>query len=94
MLENQPARLGVFLNLQSRRQLLQRSHASEIEADHFHGPLVRTPPGVAQEEQGGDERAVDLQGHAALALGQPVAAAQDALEPLEEESRCASGSGR
>ena len=45
----------------------------------------RRPLCQAQQEQRGDQGAINLQGYAALALCQPVATAQDAFEPFEKE---------
>src|SRR5208283_6202781 len=76
---------GFFFDAQFPGQLIERGVTQEIEADHLHGALARTPPAVAQQEERGDERAVDLEGDSARGLRQPVTAAQDALEPLEKE---------
>ncbi len=51
------------------QQFFDRSHAAEVELQHFPGPLGRLPAGPQTDEQTGDDAQVDLDGHAVLAGG-------------------------
>ncbi len=76
----------IFLELQQPSQLVGVDVAEEEKLDKFHHPLARTLASEDLQQQGGDEGAVNLDGDAGRRLGEQVAAAQDALDPLEEPS--------
>jgi len=76
---------GLFLELQQPSQLVGVDVAGEEKLDEFHHPFARTLAGEDLQQRCGDEGAIDLNGDAGRRLGQQVAAAEDALDPFEEE---------
>ena len=59
--------------------------AGEVEAEHFEQTFGRFSFGPEADEQGGDDRHVNLDGDAGAAVAEDLAAAEDALEPAETE---------
>lgn len=58
---------------------------TEIETEHLIGPFGRRTPRPQSNEQASDENHIDLQLHAVGTVAEQLAAAQDTLEPTQEE---------
>ena len=68
-----------FFDIQQRDDLIEPGIAHHVEPDKLHGPLARTLAGEKLQHQRGDERALDLDGHAFGRFGHEVTAAEDAF---------------
>ena len=79
------ARSSAFLQTQFPNQLLLGDKADKIQVHGFQLAFAGPPVIEQHQQQRGNQRAVELQGHSALRLSQPVAGAQDDLEPFEEQ---------
>ena len=71
--------------MQTGLKILVVSQAQQVELDEFHHPTVGTPTAVKLQEQGANEGEVNFNGYPAGRFRQPVATAQDAFDPAEEE---------
>ena len=82
-----PFSAGLFpllFPLQTGQQILRAGPPQLMQLKQFHHAAIGTPSGVQLEQHGCDQRQIQLDRHALLALGQPVAAAQEAFEPAKE----------
>src|ERR1700676_2005403 len=72
-------------SLEQHHQFLLGGPARPVKLQRFDRALVGTATGPQQEQERGDQHAVNLDRHPGGRLGQPVTAVEDRLDPLEEE---------
>src|SRR5689334_18249734 len=76
---------AILLASETLSQFLSRGDAQLVELDEFHHPFVGAAANRQLEQQGGDQRQINLDGRSLRTLGQPVPAAQNAFDPPEKQ---------
>lgn len=76
---------GFFLWSQNLCQFFQAHPAHPVKLQCLPLAFGGLASGPQDQQDRGDERAVNLDRHARRGFGQPVAATQDALDPFEEQ---------